>query len=108
MLFPFYFIHICSILMCIQKMNQITSKHCSVIIFQTFPPFNMMLNLVNFIYSQLKMAYAFFSQERAALTAASDPYRYVEKRKPIPDPQVMSSSHFHYIPETQKTSYSMY
>ncbi|XVF29477.1 hypothetical protein REPUB_Repub15cG0124500 [Reevesia pubescens] len=27
-------------------------------------------------------------QERAALAAASDPYRYVEKRKPIPDPQV--------------------
>ncbi|KAF7101043.1 hypothetical protein CFC21_102444, partial [Triticum aestivum] len=26
-------------------------------------------------------------QERAALAAASDPYRYVEKRKPIPDPQ---------------------
>ncbi|KAK9271397.1 hypothetical protein L1049_026987 [Liquidambar formosana] len=26
-------------------------------------------------------------EERAALTAASDPYRYVEKRKPIPDPQ---------------------
>nr|KJB37989.1 hypothetical protein B456_006G230200 [Gossypium raimondii] len=26
-------------------------------------------------------------QERAAL-AASDPYRYIEKRKPIPDPQV--------------------
>ncbi|KAL6858942.1 hypothetical protein ACP4OV_017944 [Aristida adscensionis] len=25
--------------------------------------------------------------ERAALAAASDPYRYVEKRKPIPDPQ---------------------
>ncbi|KAA3454659.1 Dethiobiotin synthetase [Gossypium australe] len=25
-------------------------------------------------------------QERAAL-AASDPYRYIEKRKPIPDPQ---------------------
>lgn len=29
-------------------------------------------------------------QERAALAAASDPYRYVEKRKPIPDPQVAS------------------
>lgn len=28
-----------------------------------------------------------FSQERAALASASDPYRYVEKRKPIPDPQ---------------------
>jgi len=28
------------------------------------------------------------SQERAALAAASDPYRYVEKMKPIPDPQV--------------------
>lgn len=28
------------------------------------------------------------SQERAALAAASDSYRYVEKRKPIPDPQV--------------------
>ncbi|XVE84456.1 hypothetical protein DITRI_Ditri17bG0015400 [Diplodiscus trichospermus] len=27
-------------------------------------------------------------QEKAAL-AASDPYRYVEKRKPIPDPQVI-------------------
>ncbi|XP_051123689.1 uncharacterized protein LOC127246396 [Andrographis paniculata] len=27
-------------------------------------------------------------EERAALAAASDPYRYVEKRKPIPDPQV--------------------
>ncbi|PKA47344.1 hypothetical protein AXF42_Ash017289 [Apostasia shenzhenica] len=26
-------------------------------------------------------------QERAALTAASDPNRYIEKRKPIPDPQ---------------------
>ncbi|PNT68406.1 uncharacterized protein LOC100826576 [Brachypodium distachyon] len=26
-------------------------------------------------------------QERAALASASDPYRYVEKRKPIPDPQ---------------------
>lgn len=26
-------------------------------------------------------------QERAALAAASDPYRYVEKRRPIPDPQ---------------------
>ncbi|KAK1307326.1 hypothetical protein QJS10_CPA10g00044 [Acorus calamus] len=26
-------------------------------------------------------------QERAALAAASDPYRYIEKRKPIPDPQ---------------------
>ncbi|EMS64540.1 hypothetical protein TRIUR3_35366 [Triticum urartu] len=25
--------------------------------------------------------------ERAALAAASDPYRYVEKRRPIPDPQ---------------------
>ncbi|URE21194.1 hypothetical protein MUK42_12308 [Musa troglodytarum] len=27
------------------------------------------------------------AQERAAAAAASDPYRYVEKRKPIPDPQ---------------------
>ncbi|CAA2988082.1 uncharacterized protein LOC111409360 isoform X2 [Olea europaea subsp. europaea] len=27
-------------------------------------------------------------EERAALVAASDPYKYVEKRKPIPDPQV--------------------
>lgn len=27
-------------------------------------------------------------QERAALAAASDSYRYVEKRKPVPDPQV--------------------
>ncbi|KAL3830555.1 hypothetical protein ACJIZ3_019357 [Penstemon smallii] len=26
-------------------------------------------------------------QEKAALAAASDSYRYVEKRKPIPDPQ---------------------
>ncbi|KAG2584985.1 hypothetical protein PVAP13_6KG362912 [Panicum virgatum] len=26
-------------------------------------------------------------EERAALAAASDPYRYVEKQKPIPDPQ---------------------
>ncbi|GFY86332.1 hypothetical protein Acr_04g0010700 [Actinidia rufa] len=26
-------------------------------------------------------------EQRAALAAASDPYRYVEKRKPIPDPQ---------------------
>ncbi|ERN11529.1 hypothetical protein AMTRI_Chr03g138350 [Amborella trichopoda] len=26
-------------------------------------------------------------EERAALAASSDPYRYVEKRKPIPDPQ---------------------
>ncbi|CAD5189249.1 uncharacterized protein LOC135642292 [Musa acuminata AAA Group] len=26
-------------------------------------------------------------EERAAAAAASDPYRYVEKRKPIPDPQ---------------------
>ncbi|XP_059636284.1 uncharacterized protein LOC132278505 [Cornus florida] len=26
-------------------------------------------------------------QERAALAAAADPNRYVEKRKPIPDPQ---------------------
>ncbi|GLT94559.1 hypothetical protein SLE2022_122950 [Rubroshorea leprosula] len=26
-------------------------------------------------------------QERAALASASDAYRYVEKRKPIPDPQ---------------------
>lgn len=26
-------------------------------------------------------------EERAALAAASDTYRYVEKRKPIPDPQ---------------------
>ncbi|KAH6782826.1 subtilisin-like protease [Perilla frutescens var. hirtella] len=26
-------------------------------------------------------------EERAALAAASDSYRYVEKRKPIPDPQ---------------------
>ncbi|XP_072979469.1 uncharacterized protein [Typha angustifolia] len=26
-------------------------------------------------------------EERAALAAASDRYRYVEKRKPIPDPQ---------------------
>jgi len=32
-----------------------------------------------------------FLQERAALAAASDPYRYVEKRKPIPDPQVTTS-----------------
>ena len=32
-----------------------------------------------------------FLQERAALAAASDPYRYVEKRKPIPDPQVATS-----------------
>ena len=31
-------------------------------------------------------------QERAALTAASDPYRYVEKRKPVPDPQVPQAS----------------
>ncbi|WOL12374.1 hypothetical protein Cni_G21140 [Canna indica] len=29
-------------------------------------------------------------EERAALAAASDPYRYIEKRKPIPDPQVIS------------------
>ncbi|XP_028557001.1 uncharacterized protein LOC110099444 isoform X1 [Dendrobium catenatum] len=27
-------------------------------------------------------------QERAALAAASDPNRYIEKRKPVPDPQV--------------------
>lgn len=34
--------------------------------------------------------FSFFGfQERAALAAASDPYRYVEKRKPIPDPQVI-------------------
>lgn len=26
-------------------------------------------------------------EERAALAASEDPYRYVEKRKPIPDPQ---------------------
>ncbi|KAL0902874.1 uncharacterized protein LOC110099444 isoform X2 [Dendrobium catenatum] len=26
-------------------------------------------------------------QERAALAAASDPNRYIEKRKPVPDPQ---------------------
>ncbi|KAG2698029.1 hypothetical protein I3843_07G130600 [Carya illinoinensis] len=26
-------------------------------------------------------------EERAALAALDDPYRYVEKRKPIPDPQ---------------------
>lgn len=26
-------------------------------------------------------------EERAAMVAASDSYRYVEKRKPIPDPQ---------------------
>lgn len=26
-------------------------------------------------------------QERAALAATSDPYRYIEKRRPIPDPQ---------------------
>ncbi|KAJ1702555.1 hypothetical protein LUZ63_002334 [Rhynchospora breviuscula] len=26
-------------------------------------------------------------EERAALAAASDKYRYIEKRKPIPDPQ---------------------
>ncbi|XP_052202631.1 uncharacterized protein LOC127808231 isoform X2 [Diospyros lotus] len=26
-------------------------------------------------------------QEKAALAAASDPYRYIEKRKPIPDSQ---------------------
>lgn len=26
-------------------------------------------------------------QERAALHSQSDPHRYVEKRKPIPDPQ---------------------
>ncbi|ONK81874.1 uncharacterized protein A4U43_C01F33750 [Asparagus officinalis] len=26
-------------------------------------------------------------EERAALAAANDPYRYVEKTKPIPDPQ---------------------
>ncbi|KAL8523816.1 hypothetical protein ACS0TY_013696 [Phlomoides rotata] len=26
-------------------------------------------------------------EEKAALAAASGPYRYVEKRKPIPDPQ---------------------
>ncbi|XP_057975591.1 uncharacterized protein LOC131162963 [Malania oleifera] len=26
-------------------------------------------------------------EERAAMAAASDPYRYVEKRRPIPDPQ---------------------
>uniref|UniRef100_A0A0D3H233 Uncharacterized protein n=2 Tax=Oryza TaxID=4527 RepID=A0A0D3H233_9ORYZ len=30
---------------------------------------------------------AYYLWERAALAAASDPYRYVEKRKPIPDPQ---------------------
>lgn len=34
----------------------------------------------------------FASQERAAMAAASDPYRYVEKRKPIPDPQVYHSN----------------
>lgn len=33
-----------------------------------------------------------FPQERAALAAASDPYRYIEKRKPIPDPQVGTSA----------------
>ncbi|KAG6509334.1 uncharacterized protein LOC121974282 [Zingiber officinale] len=27
-------------------------------------------------------------EEKAALAAASDPYRYIEKTKPIPDPQV--------------------
>ncbi|KAJ0987131.1 hypothetical protein J5N97_005487 [Dioscorea zingiberensis] len=26
-------------------------------------------------------------EEKAAMAAASDPYRYIEKRKPIPDPQ---------------------
>ncbi|RRT33440.1 hypothetical protein B296_00049678 [Ensete ventricosum] len=29
-------------------------------------------------------------EARAAAAAASDPYRYVEKRRPIPDPQVVS------------------
>jgi hypothetical protein len=33
-----------------------------------------------------------FPQERATLAAATDPYRYVEKRKPIPDPQVATST----------------
>lgn len=33
-------------------------------------------------------------QERAALAATADPYRYIEKRKPIPDPQVISVSFF--------------
>lgn len=31
-------------------------------------------------------------EERAALAATSDPYRYIEKRRPIPDPQVISVS----------------
>jgi len=33
-------------------------------------------------------------EERAALAATSDPYRYIEKRRPIPDPQVISVSLF--------------
>lgn len=46
-------------------------------------PRNHLLKSMNFINFRL-----FEWQEAAAVAAASDPYRYVEKRKPIPDPQV--------------------
>ncbi|XP_039146785.1 uncharacterized protein LOC120284025 isoform X1 [Dioscorea cayenensis subsp. rotundata] len=32
-------------------------------------------------------------EAKAALAAASDPYRYIEKRKPIPDPQENAADH---------------
>ncbi|KAJ4811228.1 subtilisin-like protease [Rhynchospora pubera] len=35
-------------------------------------------------------------EERAALAAASDKYRYIEKRKPIPDPQILVAEYLYF------------
>lgn len=44
---------------------------------------------LNFLFCKFDRLGGAGSQEKAALAAAAaDPYRYVEKRKPIPDPQV--------------------
>nr|DAD41890.1 TPA_asm: hypothetical protein HUJ06_016213 [Nelumbo nucifera] len=47
----------------------------------------LLLLLLVFHVAFTIFASSFGLQERAALAAASDRYRYVEKRKPIPDPQ---------------------
>lgn len=57
--------------------------------------FDTILQFIGFKFLSFSFANFLVLQERAALAAASDPYRYVEKRKPIPDPQVIYSVQIH-------------
>ncbi|KAM3209950.1 hypothetical protein ACQJBY_064169 [Aegilops geniculata] len=54
-----------------------------------FPLLILITAVIVFYWMDQSGHVAFWDEiaERAALAAASDPYRYVEKRKPIPDPQ---------------------